>query len=261
MLNTRNTENNAMFNETVNIYKRYRNTLRFKVTDRDRRSVDLTGTDLKLTIIDDHTELPVASYYLSVTNTNNIIEVVLDPSDIEDLEESEYYSYVASIVHDRGTVDEVEEPLYTDHNFEITGRMHVKEPKKKVTETVVSETRKRIENFMNRLMNQFQIHDHDDVDFIDGQYYFDYLITTDDQYISSFFYSNDNSVISELIIQKHNRKDFPLNLRDNTQWKDDMKLFNVGDTEIKLNLKTWEHYRIVMVTHHPEPYRLRIKHI
>ncbi|ASV44168.1 hypothetical protein PBI_SCTP2_153 [Salicola phage SCTP-2] len=258
-LNAEFTENNVMFNDTLTLYKNFSNTVHFKVRDRDRRSVDLSTQDVKMTIIDDHLGIEAMSFYLSASQTSNIVETQILPTMIDDLEDGVYYSYIVSIVHNKDQSDEYLEPLYTDHHFDITGRLYIKSPLKKVQEYVLTKKRQRIENFMNRLINQFQVHDSEDVDYVDGQYYFDEIIYTSDNYISSSFMSTDGSTC-DMVVQKHNGKDYPMNLRDNAQWKNVIQHFDVGDTKLDIKLDLWSYYRVVIKTQSPDPFQFTIRH-
>lgn len=228
----------TMFNDTITLHRNLDNVLNFKLTDRDRRSIEIENKNICVKIVDDKTTLVVDTFYLSPTNNAKVFSVVLPKTFINQLLPRRGYGFFVSLVDAEGK----EEPLYIDHDFMMKGELEVVDNYSEIVSEKMNES------------YSIRLDSHEDE--VDGEYVLDSFIDVDENFRMVEFKTYDDQVSDpiKVKIQKHRGKYYPIRPEDSSQWEDFIEVNNIHN-------HTWSHhelpegkYRAVLITETPEDY-------
>ena len=228
---------NTMFNESITLHRNVDNVLNFKLTDRDRRSIDIDNKNIKVKIIDDHTKLIVDTFYLSSTNNAKVFKADIPATFVNQLLPRRDYSFNATIEDSSGN----EEPLYIDHDFMMRGNITVIDNYSEIVSKKYEDYSLRLDTFDRE---------------IEGEYFLEQYIDVNDDFIKMEFMTYDELVSDPVTIkiQKNRKRFFPIATDDEIQWLDHITIHNT-------HMHTWSNveleegrYRVVLITEVPQEY-------
>lgn len=227
----------AMFNDTITLHRNMDNTINFKLTDRDRRTVQFENKNICVRIVDDETHLVADTFYLSPTQTPKVLSATLPSAFVNQLDPRLGYSFFVAIESPDGSL----EPLYIDHDFHMSGNVTVLDNYSEVVQDKHDGYHQRTDNFE---------------DDIRGEYCLSTFINVDVNFRQLDFktYDSQSSEPVSIKIQKHHGKYFPISTEDDSQWREFLEVKNV-------HTHSWSHvelpegkYRAVLTTETPEQY-------
>ena len=230
-------ENTSMYNSTLKLYKGFNNVIKFKIRDRDRRSITFEDKSVKIVIINQYTDIEVTSFYLSPDENDKIVSAKIEPSHLEDIEEGSGYLFMAVLVDD---LDQSEELLYIDHDFGVTAPLEVLEAIRKPIKTEYHKKEQLVDNFEKPMH---------------GFHYFHEFIKDDESVLYVEFESTDNSTC-DVFLEVNNLRYAPIDTNANNQWEKIKKYYDVGIDPLRFDLKNekYNYYRIVIETDEPEKF-------
>lgn len=116
-------ENITMFNDKIVFHKNVDNPLHIKISDRDRVRYKVSEEiefQLRLRIID-RQNVVVSSTYLVPEIEGHFFSTVVTKEALDDLRADEMYTFIITKVE-----NDVETPLYLDHDFNTQGELEVR---------------------------------------------------------------------------------------------------------------------------------------
>lgn len=227
----------TMFNDTITLHRNVNNVLKFKLTDRDRRTVNIGNQNIKVNIVDDATTLIVDTFYLSPTENTKIFEVTLPKTFVNQLLPRRDYSFTVTIVDAHGE----EEALYIDHDFMMGGSITVYDNYSEIDA-------EKYEGYVQRV----DAHEKD----VDGEYVLEDYIEVDEDFVKVELLSYDSINDPEITVklQKFREKYYPVRVNEELQWKDYIEVHNTN-SHVWSNIELPKgKYRLVLLTQDPSPY-------
>lgn len=236
-------ENTEMFNDHIVLHRNMKNRLKFKLTDRDRRSINLDNEKIKIKIVDDESTLVVDTFYLYPTEKSKIFAVELDAAFVNQLLPRFDYSFVTSVEMADGT----EEVLYMDHDFQSKGSVEVVDNYSETDERAIT-------GFTQRV-------DHNDKE-ITGDHYLTDYIHVDDDFLGMEVKSYDGTIRTDFVLQRHKERYFPVSTEDDGQWKSFTKVYDSASQTFSKDQLSKGYYRLVLTDNvAPEDFFVIVTHI
>lgn len=234
----------TMFNDSITLHRNVNNVLNFKLTDRDRRSVDIDNVNITVKIVDLHSTLIVDTFYLSPTDNRKIFKATLPASSVNQLLPRRDYNFIVSLIDANGE----EEALYIDHDFMMGGTITVVDNYSDIAP-------EKVEGYIQRMdRRDKKIH---------GEHCLENYIDVNEDFIKAEFmtYDDQNTVPVKIKLQKHREKYFPVDTDDDIQWEDYTEANStLTHTWSNMELKKGK-YRAVIVSDTPSEHFFVLHHI
>lgn len=236
-------ENTEMFNDHMVLHRNMTNRLKFKLTDRDRRSIDMDNQKIKIKIIDDETTLVVDTFYLYPTEKSKIFAVELDKEFVNQLLPRNDYSFMTAVEFGDGT----EEVLYMDHEFLSKGSIEVVDNYSETDQYSIT-------GFTQR-------EDHNEKP-ITGEYYLTDHIHVDEDFLGMEIKSYDGTTRTDFVLQRHAGRYFPVSTKDDSQWRSFTKVYDSASQTFSKDQLGEGYYRLVLTDNNsPEDFFVVVTHI
>lgn len=220
-------ENTDMFNDHIVLHRNMTNRLKFKLTDRDRRSIDLDNQKIKIKIIDDESTLVVDTFYLYPTEKSKIFAVELDKEFVNQLSPRFGYSFVACVEFGDGS----EEMLFLDHDFQSKGAIEVVDNYSETDQYTLTDFTQREDQHEYK---------------VDGEYYLTQHIHVDENFVSLEVKSYDGTTRTDFELQKHAERYYPVSTQDDTQWRSFTKVYDSNSHTFTKDQLGRGYYRVLL---------------